>query len=179
MFTASIFTGVHNFFHSSAWKDISLGLVALVVWDPFEILGVAMPYPRTVEVTWLGQDGWTQGWPVGKAVKYHHLSQGTKILPIAWFRALEPPTINPLRGNERLAARDYLSRFGFLYDPGPAKGEDLPIGFAVVLFAGFFRRDLLHGYKPPMWMLVLGAITLVGCAWMGWSSIATLPKLWA
>ena len=62
---------------------------------------------------------------------------------------------------------------------GAFNGLILPIGFAVVLFAGFFRRDLLHGYKPPMWMLVLGAITLVGCAWMGWSSIATLPKLWA
>lgn len=62
---------------------------------------------------------------------------------------------------------------------GAFNGLILPIGFAVVLFVGFFRRDLLRGYKPPMWMLVLGAITLVGCAWMGWSSIATLPKLWA
>ena len=62
---------------------------------------------------------------------------------------------------------------------GNFNGLILPIGFAVVLFVGFFRRDLLHGYKPPMWMLVLGAVTLVGCAWMGWSSIATLPKLWA
>ena len=62
---------------------------------------------------------------------------------------------------------------------GAFNGLILPIGFAVVLFVGFFRRDLMHGYKPPMWMLVLGAITLVGCAWMGWSSIATLPKLWA
>lgn len=62
---------------------------------------------------------------------------------------------------------------------GAFNGLILPIGFAVVLFVGFFRRDLLHGYKPPMWMLVLGAVTLVGCAWMGWSSIATLPKLWA
>lgn len=62
---------------------------------------------------------------------------------------------------------------------GAFNGLILPIGFAVVLFVGFFRRDLLHGYKPPMWMLVFGAVTLVGCAWMGWSSIATLPKLWA
>jgi hypothetical protein len=31
IFTASIFTGVHNFFHSSAWKDLSLGLVSLVL----------------------------------------------------------------------------------------------------------------------------------------------------
>ena len=62
---------------------------------------------------------------------------------------------------------------------GAFNGLILPIGFAVVLFVGFFRRDLLHGYKPPMWMLVLGAVTLVGCAGMGWSSIATLPKLWA
>ena len=29
--TASIFTGVHNFFHSSTWKDLSLGLIALVL----------------------------------------------------------------------------------------------------------------------------------------------------
>lgn len=62
---------------------------------------------------------------------------------------------------------------------GAFNGLILPIGFAVVLFAGFFRRDLLHGYKPPMWMLVLGAVTLIGSAWMGWSSISTLPKLWA
>ena len=62
---------------------------------------------------------------------------------------------------------------------GAFNGLILPVGFAVVLYAGFFRRDLLRGYKPPMWMLVLGAITLIGCAWMGWSSISTLPKLWA
>jgi hypothetical protein len=29
--TASIFTGVHDFFHSSTWKDVSIGLVALVL----------------------------------------------------------------------------------------------------------------------------------------------------
>src|SRR5579862_9559733 len=29
--SASIFTGVHNFFHSSTWKDVSIGLVALVL----------------------------------------------------------------------------------------------------------------------------------------------------
>jgi len=29
--TGSIFTGVHNFFHSSTWHDVSLGLVLLVL----------------------------------------------------------------------------------------------------------------------------------------------------
>jgi hypothetical protein len=30
-FTGSIFTGVHNFFHSGTWHAVSLGLVALVM----------------------------------------------------------------------------------------------------------------------------------------------------
>ncbi len=31
IFTASIFTGVHDFFHSATWHAVSLGLVALVL----------------------------------------------------------------------------------------------------------------------------------------------------
>ena len=62
---------------------------------------------------------------------------------------------------------------------GAFNGLILPIGFAVVLFAGFFRRDLLRGYKPPVWMLALGAITLIGCVWMGWGSISNLPAVWS
>ena len=111
-------------------------LAMLALWDPFESLGVAMPRPRNVEVARLGGAGWTQGWTVEHAREFHHTSQGTKILPVAWFRALEPPTFNPLRADERLASREYLSRFGFLYDPEDPKSRTspippLPIGMAV------------------------------------------------
>ena len=41
---------------------------------------------------------------------------------------------------------------------GAFNGLILPISFAVVLWVGFFRRDILEGYKPPMWMLVTGVI---------------------
>lgn len=62
---------------------------------------------------------------------------------------------------------------------GAFNGLILPIGFGVVLWAGFFRKDLLKGWEPPKWTLYVGLIVLVGCAWMGWSSISRLPEIWA
>jgi mono/diheme cytochrome c family protein len=74
----------------------------------------------------------SQGWDDDIANRYHHESQGTKIMPLAWLMALEQPVLT-LFPVGRFAARDYLARFGFVYatDP-PAPGvPDLPIGWAV------------------------------------------------
>ena len=60
---------------------------------------------------------------------------------------------------------------------GAFNGLILPIGFAVVLFVGIFRRDLLHGYKPPAWMLTIGVLVLGLTLYMGWSSISKLPEI--
>jgi len=60
---------------------------------------------------------------------------------------------------------------------GAFNGLILPIGFAVVLFVGIFRRDLLHGYKPPVWMLTIGVLVLGLTLYMGWSSISKLPEI--
>lgn len=62
---------------------------------------------------------------------------------------------------------------------GAFNGLILPIAFAVVLWAGFFRKDLLKGWEPPKWTLIIGLFVLVGCVVMGWASISKLPTIWA
>jgi hypothetical protein len=105
----------------------ALALLYVVVFDVFELGGVTTIRPDRVDVVRLDQ-GW--GEPLARA--YHHRSQGTKILPYDWFVALEQPLLTPLPVG-LYARRDYLSRFGFLYDDSdPVPGAvDLPIGFSI------------------------------------------------
>jgi mono/diheme cytochrome c family protein len=106
---------------------IALGAAYLAAAPFLEIGGVLTPPLSHVEVVRLGQ-----GWGKDQAAWYHHTSQGTRILPYAWFMALEQPVLTPLRVG-RFADRRYLARFGFLYDetrPDP-DDDDLPVGFAV------------------------------------------------
>jgi mono/diheme cytochrome c family protein len=93
----------------------------------YEIGGVSAPAATHVRVARLNQ-----GWSVKESRREHHTSQGTRILPLAWFLALEQPVLTPLPVG-RFADRRYLSRFGFLYDDDkvPSDGLDLPIGFAI------------------------------------------------
>ena len=88
----------------------------------------------------------TQGWTPAQARDFHHRGQGTVILPLSWFLALEQPLATPLQV-DRFADPDYLHRFGFNDDgagvgdgdgpdddggPAPAVAAGkLPIGFAV------------------------------------------------
>jgi len=64
-------------------------------------------------VTWA-----EQGWTPEQREFYHFTSQGTVIMPIQWFMALEqPPTgiidlLNPFSEQPPLSNPDYLARFG-------------------------------------------------------------------
>src|SRR5204862_468076 len=89
-----------------------------------EIGAVSVPKPTPVKLVPLDQ-GWS--WELTR--EYHHTSQGTKILPKAWLLSLEEPSLDPIFSGAKLASREYLSRFGFLYDPD-AGPDDWPIGFA-------------------------------------------------
>lgn len=62
---------------------------------------------------------------------------------------------------------------------GAFNGLILPIGFAVVLWAAWRRPDLLHGYKYPTWLIVIGAIVLLITIYMGARSLTGLAQLWA
>ena len=61
---------------------------------------------------------------------------------------------------------------------GAFNGLILPIGFAVVLWVAWRRRDLMQNYKYPAWLLVLGVITWLLTLYLSWSSLSKLPEIW-
>ncbi len=62
---------------------------------------------------------------------------------------------------------------------GAFNGLILPIGFGVVLWVAWRRRDLLRGYKYPVWLWSIGAITWLLTLWLGWRSLSGIAAMWA
>jgi hypothetical protein len=84
-------------------------------------------------VTWA-----EQGWTEEQREFYHFTSQGTIIMPVDWFMALEqPPTgiidlIDPISEQPPLSNPDYLARFGLISSPKSTLNPwGLPVGLAV------------------------------------------------
>ena len=72
-----------------------------------------------------------QGWTDDQRLHFHHTSQGTRLVPYAWFMALEQPCLS-LFGCDLFADKTYLARFGFLASAADPKlnPDGLPVGFA-------------------------------------------------
>lgn len=62
---------------------------------------------------------------------------------------------------------------------GAFNGLILPVGFAVVLWVAWRRRDLLDGYRYPVWLLVLGTLVWLLTIYLGWNSLAGISSLWS
>ncbi len=62
---------------------------------------------------------------------------------------------------------------------GAFNGLILPIGFTVILWVAWRRRDLLHGYRYPTWLLSIGALAWLLTLWLGFQSLTGLAKLWS
>ena len=60
---------------------------------------------------------------------------------------------------------------------GAFNGLILPIGFTVLLWVAWRRRDLLDGYKYPAWLLIIGVLAWLLTLYLGWSSLAGLANL--
>jgi len=71
-----------------------------------------------------------QGWSDKQKGTWYTTSQGSRLIPLSWIRALEQPGL-PLDGTARLFLDpDHIKKFGYLpSDSG--KPESLPIGFAI------------------------------------------------
>jgi hypothetical protein len=79
-----------------------------------------------------------QGWSVTDVQRWYGAYQGSRLMPLAWFKALEQP------GSEaRFADDKYLAHFGYLTQPGR-----LPVGFAIDAqdATGLSHTDLV--WKP-------------------------------
>lgn len=77
------------------------------------------PEPLNVMILDQGSD-----WTEERRAWFHHTSQGTAIMPIAWFMALRQPR---LFTSEPLSDPVYLSRFGFLLSAKRYNEHRLPI----------------------------------------------------
>lgn len=62
---------------------------------------------------------------------------------------------------------------------GAFNGLILPVGFGVLLWVAWRRRDLMHGYVYPKGLLVIGMVAWLLTLFLGYSSLASLAKLWA
>ncbi len=73
-----------------------------------------------------------QAWTDSQRVEFHHTAQGTRLVPYAWFKALEQPCLS-LFACEPFSNPAYLSRFGFIASKVDAKWnpDGFPVGFAV------------------------------------------------
>lgn len=60
---------------------------------------------------------------------------------------------------------------------GAVNGLILPVGFGVLLWVAWRRRDLLQGYAYPTWLLGLGAIAWLLTVFLGISSLGGLAEL--
>lgn len=60
---------------------------------------------------------------------------------------------------------------------GTFNGLILPIGFAVLLWVAWRRRDLLHGYRYPAWLLVVGFLAWLLTLYLGYNAILMLGDL--
>ncbi|WP_102157637.1 NRAMP family divalent metal transporter [Zhihengliuella halotolerans] len=62
---------------------------------------------------------------------------------------------------------------------GAFNGLILPVGFGVLLWVAWRRRDLLQGYVYPKWLIVVGAAAWLLTLFLGWNSLASLAALWS
>ena len=61
---------------------------------------------------------------------------------------------------------------------GGFNGLILPIGFTIVLWVAWRRRDLLGGYRYPLWLLISGFLAWVLTLFLGFQSLSGLQALW-
>ncbi len=92
-----------------------------------------------------------QNWTPAQRAAFHHTAQGTRLVPLAWFQALEQPCIS-LSPCPLLADPGYLGRFGFV--PSDENPDKLPIGFA--------RQDDFHDPVSKKTYAVVG-FTCAAC----------------
>lgn len=60
---------------------------------------------------------------------------------------------------------------------GAFNGLILPIGFTVVLWVAWRRRDLLGGYRYPAWLLGIGVLAWLLTLYLGYQSLGGLASL--
>ena len=61
---------------------------------------------------------------------------------------------------------------------GALNGLILPVGFGVLIWVALRRADLLHGYRYPRWLALLGLVVWLLTIYLGWESLGGVTALW-
>ncbi|MDN5892380.1 MAG: divalent metal cation transporter [Nocardioides sp.] len=61
---------------------------------------------------------------------------------------------------------------------GAFNGMVLPLGFTVILYVAWRRRDLLQGYRYPTWLLGIGVAVWLLTLYLGWNALTGIADLW-
>nr|WP_226874582.1 NRAMP family divalent metal transporter [Microbispora sitophila] len=62
---------------------------------------------------------------------------------------------------------------------GALNGLILPVGLAVILWVAARRRDLMGGYRYPLWLLGVGVLAWALTIYLGWNSLSGISALWS
>jgi Mn2+/Fe2+ NRAMP family transporter len=62
---------------------------------------------------------------------------------------------------------------------GALNGLILPVGLGVVVWVALRRRDLLRGYRYPVWLAGIGLAAWVLTVYLGWESLSGIADLWS
>lgn len=61
---------------------------------------------------------------------------------------------------------------------GTVNGLILPIGFTLILWVAWRRRDLMGGYAYPNWLLSVGVVAWLLTIYLGYNALGGIAKLW-
>ncbi len=103
-------------------QDISrVVAIAIAVGVLASVAGLARAQPTSLVVVYSDQ-----GWSAADRDAFYTTSQGSRMMPYAWFKALRRADSN------ELFAADQLQRYGYLpNDRSKSNPEGLPIGFVI------------------------------------------------
>jgi mono/diheme cytochrome c family protein len=108
-------------------KPIALVAAAMLAFAGFGCASRLPDGPPPESVTQIS----AQNWSAEQRAWFHHTSQGTKLMPYAWFLALEQPVLSWPATAPPFLAPSHMARFGFLPSTRSSLNLDaLPIGFA-------------------------------------------------
>ncbi|WP_432861853.1 NRAMP family divalent metal transporter [Microbispora rosea] len=62
---------------------------------------------------------------------------------------------------------------------GALNGLILPVGLAVILWVAARRRDLMGGYRYPVWLIGIGVLAWALTIYLGWNSLSGITALWS
>ncbi len=96
----------------------------------------------------------------------------------AMGRELPTSVVSRLEGLSYVYYGYLLTLSALLILAGALNGLILPAGLGVILCVAARRRDLLHGYRYPAWLLAVGAAAWCVSLYVGWEALSGIDDLW-